>query len=92
MPDAAANHRNGKSGKTVLTDDGPPPHGRGLMAKAPPQRRRFDGLTAMTNQIIRSTSSPNDNGPSPCDEGPLEGRRPVLPGVADGIQNGNLSC
>jgi len=33
---------------------------------------------------------PNDNGPSPFDEGPLDGHCPVLTGVADGIQNGDL--
>jgi len=63
-----------------------------LMAKAPPRCRRFDASMPPSTPIIRLELSPNDNGPSPCDEGPLEGPCPALPGVADGIRNGDLSC
>ena len=62
------------------------------MLQASPRCSRFDATMSPTSQIIRLESRPNDNGPSPCDEGPLEGLCPVLPGVADGIQNGDLSC
>jgi hypothetical protein len=66
-----------------------------LIAKAPPGCRRFDYPANPEIQIIRSASSPNDNGPSPNDEGPLERLCPVLLGVADGTrthddQNHNL--
>lgn len=54
------------------------------MVKAPRGWRHFASPTTTMAQIIRSTSSPNDSGPSPCDEGPLDGLCPVLPGVADG--------
>ena len=45
------------------------------MTKAPAEHHRFDSSTTTTSQTIRSTLSPNDNGPSPCDEGPLLGNQ-----------------
>lgn len=62
------------------------------MAKALPGRRRFGPLPQPPSGRPGCVSHPNGSGPSACDEGPLDGLCPVLPGVADGIQNGDLSC
>jgi hypothetical protein len=62
-----------------------------LMAKAPPERLSFRLVDRDDKPEHSLCTHPNDNGPSPCDEGPLEGLCPVLPGVADGTRNGDLS-
>jgi transposase len=43
------------------------------VARAPPTGRRAHSSTKTTSQILRSASCPNNNGPSPCDEEPLNG-------------------
>lgn len=62
------------------------------LASAELELHRFNRPTTTASRVSRAATRPNDNGPSSCDEGPLEGLCPVLPGVADGIQNGDLSC
>lgn len=64
-------HHHGDAGHGP--DKAPNAISRRLMAKAPPAWRRFASLTTAMAPIIRSASSPNDNDPSPCDEGPLYG-------------------
>ena len=83
-----------------------PVRGRQLGTSGPMGGTQADGESSATTPPTRRAGvadkpgdsprpSPNDNGPSPCDEGPLEGLRPALPGVADGTrthdnQNHNL--
>ena len=44
-----------------------------LMPKRPVTNDRSDSPVRQLNERFRSTPHPNDNDPSPCDEGPLGG-------------------
>jgi hypothetical protein len=46
------------------------------MPEARPGCGRFGSSMATTDSIIGTSSSTNDNGPTPCDEGPLGGLAP----------------
>ena len=56
------------------------------LPRAPSNARRFDSLAQPAGESVRAKWHSNDNGPSPCDEGPLEGHRPELPGVLTGLE------
>jgi transposase-like protein len=87
-PDAAANHRNGKSDKTVLTDDGP------LRIEVPPRDRdaSFEPLlipggaahSASLHRFKMSDTRPCSTtgrmGPARCQR-----RSDILPGASFGL-------